>query len=172
MAPKRLPRCVTLHRPFRSTGGILALSTSRIKAKLHAHALSADAHHVSAGLLLKLDDRGLAYLAADRSMQAARTSEDPITIGASARIVTHTLMNGRHLQAAIATASAYAQRLDHDITAHNPARSPPPSTASAAPRTSCSPRRTAQRSASASTATSAGRRSARSIPGCTASTSP
>jgi transcriptional regulator with XRE-family HTH domain len=97
-----------------------ACTTLDGEAKLRAHALSADAHHVSAGLLLKLDDRGLAYLAADRSMQAARASEDPITIGASARIVTHTLMSGHHLQAAIATASAYAQRLDRDVTAHNP----------------------------------------------------
>jgi len=89
-------------------------------ARLRTYGLSADAHHVAAGLLLKLDDRGLAYLAADRSMQAARASQDPVTIGASARIVTHTLMSGRHLQAAISTASTHAQRLDHDITAHSP----------------------------------------------------
>jgi hypothetical protein len=44
--------------------------------RLHAHTLSADAHHVAAGLLLKLDDQGLAYLAADRSMRAAQASDD------------------------------------------------------------------------------------------------
>jgi hypothetical protein len=38
--------------------------------RLRINALSADAHHVAAGLLLKLDDQGLAYLAADRSMHA------------------------------------------------------------------------------------------------------
>jgi transcriptional regulator with XRE-family HTH domain len=87
-------------------------------ARLRVYALSADAHHVAAGLLLKLDDKGLAYLAADRSMQAARASNDPITVGASARIVTHTLMSGRHLQAAVSTARTHAQRLDHHITTH------------------------------------------------------
>jgi transcriptional regulator with XRE-family HTH domain len=88
--------------------------------RLRAHALSADAHHVAAGLLLKLDDQGLAYLAADRSMRAAQASQDPITVGASARIITHTLMNGHHLGAAITTTSTHAARLDRDIGTHTP----------------------------------------------------
>jgi len=85
--------------------------------QLRAFTLSADVHHVAAGLLLKLDDRSLA---ADRSMRAALASQDPVTIGASARIITHTLMDGGHLAAAITTASGHAQRLDHDIPAHTP----------------------------------------------------
>lgn len=89
-------------------------------AQSRAFALSADAHHVAAGLLLKLDDQGLAYLAADRSMRAARASEDPVTIGASARIITHTLMNGGHLPAAISTASSHAAQLDRDVDSHTP----------------------------------------------------
>jgi hypothetical protein len=88
--------------------------------QLRAFTLSADVHHVAAGLLLKLDDRGLAAVAADRSMHAALASQDPVTAGASARIITHTLMNGGHLAAAITTASSHAQKLDHDITAHTP----------------------------------------------------
>jgi transcriptional regulator with XRE-family HTH domain len=88
--------------------------------RLRAHALSADAHHVAAGLLLKLDDQGLSYLAADRSMRAAQASEDPVTVGASARIITHTLMNGHYLAAAISTASSHATRLDHAIGTHTP----------------------------------------------------
>ena len=68
------------------------------------HALSADAYHVTAGILLKAGDQGLAHLAADRSMSAALASQDPLTVGASARIVTHTLMNSGQLMAAIATA--------------------------------------------------------------------
>jgi transcriptional regulator with XRE-family HTH domain len=88
--------------------------------RLKACALSADAEHVAGGLLLKLDDRGLAYLAADRSMRAAQASEDPVTIAGSARIVTHTLMSGHHLASAVTTASAHAARLDHDIDAHTP----------------------------------------------------
>jgi len=89
-------------------------------AQSRAFALSADAHHVAAGLLLKLDDQGLAYLAADRSMRAAETSGDPVTVAASARIITHTLMSGGHLGTAITTASSHAARLDRDIPAHTP----------------------------------------------------
>ena len=88
--------------------------------RLRAYTLSADAHHVAAGLLLKLDDQGLAYLAAGRSMRAAQASQDPITVGASARIITHTLMSGHHLGAAITTASTHAATLDRDIAAHTP----------------------------------------------------
>ena len=90
------------------------------EARLQAYSLSADAHHVAAGLLLKLDDQGLAYLAADRSMRAAQASEDPVTTGASARIITHTLMNGGHLAAAIDTAGSQAARLDRDVPSHTP----------------------------------------------------
>ncbi len=90
------------------------------EARLRAYAISADAHHVAAGLLLKLDDQALACLAADRSMRAAAASDDPVTVGASARIVTHTLMNGGHLAAAIATATSQAARLDRNVTRHNP----------------------------------------------------
>ena len=89
-------------------------------ARLQACTLSADAHHVAAGLLLKLDDQGLAYLAGDRSMRAAQASQDPVTAGASARIITHTLMSGGHLAAAVDTASSQAARLDHDVEAHTP----------------------------------------------------
>lgn len=85
-----------------------------------ACALSADAHHVAAGLLLKLDDQGLASLAADRSMRAAQASGDPVTIGASARIITHTLMSGGHMPAAVTAASDYAAQLDRAMDPHTP----------------------------------------------------
>jgi hypothetical protein len=89
-------------------------------ARSTACALSADAHHVAAGLMLKLDDQGLAALAADRSMRAAQASGDPVTIGASARIITHTLMSGGHLPAAVSAASSHAARLDHDMEPATP----------------------------------------------------
>lgn len=89
-------------------------------ARLRVHALSADAHHVAAGLLLKLDDQGLAYLAADRSMRAAIASEDALMVGASARIITHTLMRGGHFTAATDTASSYAAQLDRAVPVHTP----------------------------------------------------
>ncbi len=89
--------------------------------RLRVQAMSAEAHHVAAGLLLKLDDQALAYLAADRSMRAANASEDPLAIGASARIIAHTLMRGGHLAAASETARSYAARLDKDVSQHTPA---------------------------------------------------
>ncbi len=84
-------------------------------ARGRACQLSADAYHVAAGLLLKFDDLGLACLAADRSMRAAQASADPVAVAASARIMTHTLMSGGHLPAAVSAASSHAARLDRDI---------------------------------------------------------
>lgn len=72
--------------------------------RLRACTLSADAYHVAAGILLKTGDHGLAHVATDRSMTAALASQDPLTVGASARIFTHTLMNSAHLTAAVTTA--------------------------------------------------------------------
>jgi len=80
--------------------------------RLRACTLSAEAHHVAAQILLKAGDHGLGWVAADRSMEAARTSQDPVTIGCSARIVTHAMMASGHPTAAAATARAQAERLD------------------------------------------------------------
>jgi hypothetical protein len=84
------------------------------------HALSADAYHVTAGFLLKRGDLGLAHLATDRSMKAAVASHDPLAVGASARIVTHTLMNSGHLGAAVTTATDHSVRLSRDIPSPTP----------------------------------------------------
>ncbi|POM27675.1 hypothetical protein BTM25_20930 [Actinomadura rubteroloni] len=80
--------------------------------RLTLEALSAEAHHVAASILLKLGHEGLAWMAADRSMQAARNSQDLTTLGSSARIVTHALMNDGHYGAATKTASSYAEHID------------------------------------------------------------
>jgi hypothetical protein len=88
--------------------------------KLRAYALAADAYHLAAGILLKTGDNGLAHLATDRSMTAALASQDPLTVCASARIVTHTLASSGHLPAAITTARNHSQRLDRDTGTHTP----------------------------------------------------
>jgi hypothetical protein len=80
-------------------------------ARLRAYGLSTDAYHVTASVLLKLGDHGLAWLAADRSMTAASLSEDPLEVGSSARIITHALMADGHFRAATTTAGRYAERL-------------------------------------------------------------
>jgi hypothetical protein len=53
-------------------------------------------------------------------MRAAHASGDPVAIGASARIITHTLMSGGHLPAAVSAASSYAAGLDHAMESHTP----------------------------------------------------
>ena len=79
-------------------------------AQLTAFALSAEAHHVTASLLLKHDDQGTAWVAADRSLRAAERTGDPSVIASSARIVTHALMSsGHHLTAAEAASRAARQ---------------------------------------------------------------
>lgn len=88
--------------------------------RLRAHALSADAYHVAASVLLKLDDHGLAWLAADRSMRAAVLSEAPLAVGSSARIITHALMADGHFGAATEVASSHAQRLAADMPVPGP----------------------------------------------------
>jgi len=83
-------------------------------AKLRAYTLTADAYHVVASILIKLDDHGLAWLAADRSMRAATLSQEPLAVGTSARIITHALMADGHFGAATTVASTHAQRLAAD----------------------------------------------------------
>jgi hypothetical protein len=98
-----------------------ACATHEGDTRLHAEALSAEAHHVAASILLKLDEDGLAWVAADRSMQAARNSQDLTVIGSSARIITRALMNDGHHGAATQTASTYAERIDRDVDERTPA---------------------------------------------------
>ena len=124
MARRQYQGCHTqTDQPATRTAGAANTACTMLDGRdqKQAFTLTSDVHHVAAGLLLKLGDEGLAYLAADRSMRAAQASGDPVTVGASARIITHALMNGGHLQAAVSTASAYAARLDHEIAAHTAA---------------------------------------------------
>ncbi len=62
--------------------------------------LSAETYQTSASVLLKFGDPGLALLAADRSLDQARRSGDPIAIASSARVLSHALMAGGHPQRA------------------------------------------------------------------------
>jgi hypothetical protein len=82
--------------------------------------LTAQAHHVAASVLLKLDNYGVASIAADRSMDAARKSEDPVVVAASARIVTHTLMASGQMEAAHRYASSRADDLSGDLLGTDP----------------------------------------------------
>nr|MDT0663444.1 hypothetical protein [Micromonospora sp. DSM 115978] len=82
--------------------------------RLQVEASAADLYHVVGSVLLKLGDRGLALVAAERSARAAALSQDPVAIAASARIMTHALMGNGHDAQAVALADAAADSLDRD----------------------------------------------------------
>ncbi|WP_237109963.1 helix-turn-helix transcriptional regulator [Nonomuraea sp. MG754425] len=88
--------------------------------RLRAQALSAEAYHVTASILLKQEDKGLAWLAADRSVQAAHASQSPLMIGSSSRIITHALMDGGHHHAATDAARGAAERMAADLSTPSP----------------------------------------------------
>ncbi|WP_119731290.1 helix-turn-helix domain-containing protein [Thermomonospora amylolytica] len=89
-------------------------------SRLRAEALSAQAHQIAAGVLFKLGAEQLRCIAAERSMQAARNSQDPIVLASSIRSIINVLMNDGHHSAAITTASTYAQQLGRDIDRQTP----------------------------------------------------
>lgn len=90
-----------------------------------ADTLAAHAYHVAGSVLLKLGDPAFAALAADRSMNAAQHSGDPIAIAASARIVTHTLISTGHNERARFLAITAADELAREVplARSRPARS-------------------------------------------------
>ncbi|TYB61394.1 helix-turn-helix transcriptional regulator [Nonomuraea sp. PA05] len=89
-------------------------------ARLRAYALSAEAYHAAASVLLKQEDKGLAWLAADRSVRMARASQNPLVIGSSARIITHALMDGGHHRTAADVARKAALRMDAALADPSP----------------------------------------------------
>jgi len=88
-------------------------------ARLRALRLSAETHHVAASILFKQGETGLSWIAADRSLQAAHASEDPLMIGSSSRIIIQALMEAGHHPAALAVASRAAERMSPKV-ATNP----------------------------------------------------
>src|SRR5690554_1776767 len=57
-------------------------------------------YHVTASVLLKGGQSGLAWVAADRAIRAAERSGDPLAVGTSARILVRALMRDQHHHAA------------------------------------------------------------------------
>ncbi|MEV6820995.1 XRE family transcriptional regulator [Nocardiopsis dassonvillei] len=77
----------------------------------HLNRVKADAYHVAASVLLKCDERGLAWLAADRSFRAAEATHDPVLIGSSSRVYVRALMRERRYRAAVDLAVSGAERV-------------------------------------------------------------
>lgn len=82
---------------------------------VEVHRLAADVYQVAGSLMLKLGDLGLAAFAADRSMEAATRSQDSVAVAASARLVTHSLMQGGHPGRATEIAVRAAERMAADM---------------------------------------------------------
>lgn len=60
-------------------------------------AVSARTHHLAATTLAKIGESDLSWLAAERAMQAADSSDDPLVLASAARSGTHALLaNGRY----------------------------------------------------------------------------
>lgn len=83
-------------------------------------ALAAQAYHVAASVFLKLDGGDMAGVAAQRSVDAAERSDDPLVIGTSARILTHTLMHSGQYVEATNEAIRAAQRLVASVETESP----------------------------------------------------
>jgi tetratricopeptide (TPR) repeat protein len=64
--------------------------------RAQVEALASDLYHVVGSVLLKVGDKGMALVAAERSTRAAVVSQDPVAMAASARIMTHALMSNGH----------------------------------------------------------------------------
>ncbi|MFE9689508.1 hypothetical protein [Micromonospora sp. NPDC005806] len=76
--------------------------------------LASDLYHVVGSVLLKVGDKGMALVAAERSTRAASVSQDPVSMAASARIMTHALMSNGHSTQARQLAGDAAETLRRD----------------------------------------------------------
>ncbi len=112
-AARRIPRLLNA----------LEKSSSDHESAIHQrlYHVKTDAYHVTASVLLKCDERGLAWLAADRSYRAAQTAGDPVLIGSSARVYVRALMRERRYRTAADLATAAAQRVQRDTDTPTPA---------------------------------------------------
>ncbi|SCL29029.1 hypothetical protein GA0070624_3805 [Micromonospora rhizosphaerae] len=77
-------------------------------------ALATDLYHVVGSVLLKVGDRGMALVAAERSARFGAACKDPVAMAASARIMTHALMSNGHTDQAMHLAQIAADTLDRD----------------------------------------------------------
>ncbi|MGV9976159.1 hypothetical protein ACWDUH_00590 [Micromonospora wenchangensis] len=80
--------------------------------QMRVNVLAAELYHVVGSVLLKVGDCAMALVAAERSTRAAATSQDPVAIAASARIMTHALMSNNHDEQAVTLAADAAGVLD------------------------------------------------------------
>ncbi|SDY49127.1 hypothetical protein SAMN05444365_102424 [Micromonospora pattaloongensis] len=91
-----------------------ARACAESEQRAQVEVLATDLYHVVGSVLLKIGDRGMALVAAERSTRAAVASQDPVAIAASARIMTHALMSNGHDDQAVTLAGNAAGVLGRD----------------------------------------------------------
>ncbi|WP_407552725.1 helix-turn-helix domain-containing protein [Streptomyces sp. Pv4-95] len=83
-------------------------------------AVSARTHHLAATTLAKIGESDISWLAAERAMQAADASDDPLVLASAARSGTHALLaNGRY-EAAMELGDATARWLSPNVADNDP----------------------------------------------------
>ncbi|UUN28584.1 helix-turn-helix domain-containing protein [Streptomyces sp. FIT100] len=83
-------------------------------------AVSARTHHLAATTLAKIGESDISWLAAERAMQAADASDDPLVLASAARSGTHALLaNGRY-EAAMELGEATARWLAPQVEESDP----------------------------------------------------
>lgn len=77
-----------------------------------AHGRVAQAYNIATQLLVKLHDNGIAWATADRAVQAARASGDPLIVAESQRLAATVMRRGRHRDGAQRLMLDTARQLD------------------------------------------------------------
>lgn len=83
-------------------------------------AVSARVHHLAATTLSKVGEADLAWIAAERAMQAADQADDPLVLASAARAGTHALLAVGRYDEAIELGQAALAWLEPRVLAHDP----------------------------------------------------
>lgn len=84
-------------------------------------AVSARVHHLAATTLSKVGEADLAWIAAERAMEAADTSDDPLVLASAARSGTHALLAVGRFDDALELGDTAARWLSPQIAENDPA---------------------------------------------------
>lgn len=88
-------------------------------ARREMHEMLASAYHVTAATLAKVGETDLAWIASDRGLTAAESSERPETIASLLRSVAHSLMANGHYGTAADVATRASDRLSSRMRPEN-----------------------------------------------------
>lgn len=98
-----------------------AASSDDAAYKRQCAAVSARVHHLAATTLSKIGESDLAWIAAERAMQAADEADDPLVLASAARSGTHALLAVGRFDDAMELGDAAARWLDPRMAAGDPA---------------------------------------------------